>query len=338
MQDDGKRFQKRGRRWFITINNYDDKDTDTFEKMRGKFVYGILGWENAPTTGTPHIHMGIHFRNAHTFESLLKKWPRANIQGAIGDDFALRKYCSDNGKGTWVEEGQPSQQGARTDLMKEADAVKKGMSVETVAWEKPQIYHSYGRTLEKLEAIRMRSVYRTEPTIGIWYYGPTGTGKSMMAFAGFNPKTHYVWNQADKFQCGYAATHETVIMDDFRGSIPYGELLRIMDRYPYEVNQKYKAPMPFMAKTLIITSSLRPCEIYTKLGAKDSFEQLYRRCHMVEMTQKYSGEIIKDLSTSTGGLGYASPPSPEEIERQIAIDDKIRRPTWTKVDTEDIDF
>jgi len=327
----------RSRRWFITINNYDEQDIENYNELRGKLVYGILGKEIG-ASGTQHIHIGLHFRNAHTFSSLKRTWPRANIQVAKGDDNDMKRYISKTG--TQVEHGQPSVQGERTDLMKEAEAVKKGISVEDVAWEKPQVYHSYGRTLEKLEAIRMRSLYRTEPTIGIWYYGPTGTGKSMMAFAGFNPKTHYVWNQADKFQCGYAATHETVIMDDFRGSIPYGELLRIMDRYPYEVNQKYKAPMPFMAKTLIITSSLRPCEIYTKLAAKDSFEQLYRRCHMVEMTQKCPEGNTDPLCTDTGGLGYASPPSPAEIERQVAIDNEMRKERLrsTKVDIDDHDF
>ncbi len=122
-------------------------------------------------------------------------------------------------------------------------------------------------------------------TKGIWYHGKTGCGKSETAFKDFNPDTHYVKSvnskEADWWD-GYTG-QETVIIDEFRGQITYSELLSLMDGWPKKVSRRCREPIPFLAKKIIITSSLPPEEVYVNLAEKDSLDQLLRRCEIVEI-------------------------------------------------------
>lgn len=126
----------------------------------------------------------------------------------------------------------------------------------------------------------MRRKFRTEMTTCDWLYGPTGTGKSHAAFKDFTPDTHYVWKSDNGWQDGYAQ-QPTVIINDFRGEIPYNELLQMVDKWPYYVKRRGREPMPFTSKHIIITSSLPPDAIYHRRLEEDSLEQLNRRINLV---------------------------------------------------------
>ena len=45
--------------------------------------------------------------------------------------------------------------------------------------------------------------------------------------------------------------------------------------------------MPFLSKKIIITSALRPEEVYHNLSQHDSINQLKRRIELVELTETY---------------------------------------------------
>ena len=98
--------------------------------------------------------------------------------------------------------------------------------------EEPIKIHQYGRTLEKIDDLRMSKMFRTEMTDGIWLWGGTGTGKSHEAFSGYNPDTHYMWVNDKKWWDQYKQ-QDIVILNDFRGEIAYNELLQMIDKWPY---------------------------------------------------------------------------------------------------------
>jgi len=165
--------------------------------------------------------------------------------------------------------------------------------VEEICINSPSIYHQYGRTLNKLEDIALRKKFRSWMTKGIWRYGPTGTGKSHMAFEGFHPETHYVYPNDSGWWDGYVG-QETVIINEFRGEIKYSELLDLVDKWPKTVKRRNREPVPFLAKTVIINSCKSPCEVYNNLSATDSLSQLYRRFEIktIIRNQKcYTGNI-----------------------------------------------
>lgn len=280
----------RSRAWCFTLNNYDDTDERAIKDIECQFL--IYGREIAPTTNTPHLQGYIYFKNAISFDSIKKKLPnKCHIEKAMGSPQQNVKYCSKDGN-TEVKGKQPIQ-GERTDLLALKDEIMKGKKVDDIVLEDPEIYHQYGRTLEKIEDIAQRSQFRTEMTTCTWITGPTGSGKSHLAFKDYSPATHYVLNTEDKgWWDGYTGQH-TVIINDFKGEIKYGTLLQIIDKWPYTVPRRHRQPVPFVSKHVIITSIMRPEEVYYRLHDKDGIDQLLRRITHTEVLLGNTGQAAR---------------------------------------------
>lgn len=276
--------KQRLRSWFLTINNYTQDDIDRAEVfIQNTALYGIY-CEEVGEQGTPHLHIYFRMKDGKTFMKIKKLFPRANIKVALGNDNDNYIYCSKDGK--YKEFGEKSNQGARTDLDKVKQEIIDGKKVDEIVMEDPFFYHQYGRTLHKIEDLRMRKVFRNHMTEGLWIYGKTGTGKSEYAFTDYTPETHYVWKYDNGWQDGYTQ-QDIVIIDEFRGQIPFSELLMLIDKHPNaSVRRRGREPMPFVSKKVIITSSMRPEEVYYNLSANDKIEQLLRRIKIIELIKK----------------------------------------------------
>lgn len=190
----------------------------------------------------------------------------------------------------FVEFGVLPKQGKRTDLDEIKDQIMNGKKVDDIALENPEMYHQYGRTLNKLEDIALRKRFRNWTTKGYWLYGGTGIGKSHVAFKNYNPDTHYVKNLNEDWWDGYTG-QEVVIFNEFRGQIKYSELLDLMDKWPKTVKIRNRQPVPFLAKCVIITSALEPSEVYHNLSGNDKLAQLTRRCQIIEKLKGIDLEI-----------------------------------------------
>lgn len=239
----------------------------------------IVGDENV---STPHYQGYVYFHNATTMSALKKKLPRAHLEPAISSPQKNRVYCSK--QKIYIEHGTIPQQGQRTDLVSVCEEIKNGTTtVGDIMEEDPMFYHQYGRTLRDLEDHVANKKERDWMTEGVWIVGPSGSGKSHLANEGYHRDTHYTWNLRDKDWQDKYMGQETVIIDDFRGTIPYEELLKMIDKYRYDVSRRGRAPRPFLAKKIIITSVLRPEQVYHNRHAKDSIEQLMRRLKVIEL-------------------------------------------------------
>lgn len=293
----------RFRNYCFTLNNYTNEDCEMlgkatfgspFAKTPGELykkgdikpfiTYLCYAKEIAPTTGTKHLQGYLEMANAKTISALKKSLKNKSYHFEVSKGSAEdnRNYCmktidDEDENERWTEYGSPKQQGERTDLINIKNEIVKGKKVDDICMDNPNLYHQYGRTLSKIEDIVLRKKYRQWMTTCDWYYGPTGVGKSHKAFEHYNPDTHYLWKNDDNgWQDGYTG-QETVIINEFRGNIPYGKLLELIDIHPTTIPRRGKEPAPFLAKHVIITSSLHPREIYCNLSKNDSLEQLYRR-------------------------------------------------------------
>lgn len=277
------------------IWNRDRTTDDVFSlltSMHTKYdwQYHHAGQEHCPSTGEAHVDMYYENFNARKLNTEINKFNRYfgkgdfNLRFANGTAGENMDYSSKE-EGDFQKEGEPGPgQGARTDLAQVTAEILSGkVTCDDVLVSNPNMYHSYGRTLSKAEDLYLRKQYRTEMTKGIWYYGPTAVGKSHKAFDGFTPHTHYVFKNDNGWQDGYTG-QGTIIINDFRGSIKYNELLQLVDKWPYNFNRRAREPVPVLAHTVIITSSVSPHEIYAQqLLKSDSLEQLERRFEIVHM-------------------------------------------------------
>lgn len=109
------------------------------------------------------------------------------------------------------------------------------------------------------------------------YWGATGTGKSRRAWdeAGLDA---YPKDPRTKFWCGYQGG-PNVVIDEFRGGIDIGHVLRWFDRYPVLVEIKGGATT-LRASTIWITSNIDPRQWYPGLDAATN-EALIRRLNIV---------------------------------------------------------
>lgn len=284
--------------WAFTINNPTDNDRQLIEILSEQITYMIIGNEIGKC-GTPHIQGTLNAKNKISFKQLKKCLPRAHIKKCIKSLATNISYCMKDAD--YKEFGHRPQQGKRNDLVAIKNDIINGKKVNDIVMENPMIYHQYGRTLEKIEDINNRKKFRNFMTKGIWCYGSTGTCKSESAYKDYHPDNSYTWNLEEKFQNGYCG-QDTVIIDDFDGEISYGYLKRMVDKHPNcVVPIKCRDPFPFISKTVIITCSRHPSEIYNKLQENDSIDQLLRRFeiryysspnyYVVETFEQYQNRI-----------------------------------------------
>lgn len=272
----------KNRSWCFTLNNYTEEETECLKEWITKYcVYGIFGKELAPTTGTPHLQGYFQRKSPGTKCALIKVSPRATFTVAKGSAKQNEVYCTKEDKNAWVF-GEYKQQGERNDLEGLKDSILAGeIKADDVALSSPAMYHAYGRTLNKIEDLAMRRKFRKEMTKGIWLWGPTGVGKSHEAFKDFSPDTHYVYPYDGEWMDGYAQ-QDTMIINDFRGEIKYGQMLQLVDKWPHSVRRRNREPMPFLSKTIIVTASKPPELVYSGVADKDdSIAQLLRRFEVI---------------------------------------------------------
>ncbi len=75
------------RAWCLTINNYSVEEEEEVKKQE-KYIYQIETGE----TGTVHIQALVKYKNARRFETMKKKFPRANITTCISIK-GSEQYC-----------------------------------------------------------------------------------------------------------------------------------------------------------------------------------------------------------------------------------------------------
>lgn len=259
------------RSYCFTLNNYSEAEVESVKNIECSYL--VFGKEIGKS-GTPHLQGFIHFINPRTITGLkrVKGLERAHLEVAVAPKKAI-KYCMKDGD---VFEKGEFKQGARNDLAKVYEEVKNGKPVDEVAWDDPSSFECASKTLLKLEDIRLRKLRRSEMTEGIWVFGETGVGKSEWAFSQ-SEGSQYIYPFDNEWWDSYKG-EDCVIIDEFRGQLPYNVLLKMVDKHPnYFVRRRCREPMPFISKKVIITSSLPPWKVFKNLDSQDSLNQLYRR-------------------------------------------------------------
>lgn len=128
--------------------------------------------------------------------------------------------------------------------------------------------------------------------------GPTGTGKSKWCMDNY-PDAY--WKQKSNWWDGYM-NHETVIIDEYYGWLPFDTLLRLCDRYPMQVETK-GGQVQFTAKRIIFTTNTIPSQWY-KTCYFPAFVRRVTYWHVLPLLLEHNtytsyGEALKHMVNNT---------------------------------------
>lgn len=223
---------KRLRNACFTVNNYSDADIELLRALSkdARVKYLVFGKEVAPSTGTPHLQGYVSFTGQVSFSNVKDMIGHtAHIEPAKGSPAQNRTYCS---KGGDFEEYGQVPKGRGKPALKCSD-ILKSLQTESVLSlaEKDMIALHQLRQVQQLATLASDTIMR-EIKVYI-HIGPAGTGK-----------TYGVWKKGDVYSKpigpwwdGYTG-QKVLLLDDYYGYLPYSELLRVLDVYPYRVPVK----------------------------------------------------------------------------------------------------
>jgi len=266
----------RARNWTFTIHDYNDTSLNLL-KSDPKLSYVLAGREVCPSTDRKHLQGYAQFKSMISFKQMKEFIPTAHLEPAIASDVSNYNYCQKEGD-LFLEQGTRKKQGKRNDIHSACAMIDEGASMKEVATLNPVVYVKYNRGLEKYKSI-MIEPRTTQPEVTV-LYGGTGTGKSYTARE--STTDPYIWGpeQLQWFD-GYEGQAEC-IFEEFRGQLPFGMLLRLLDRYDCRVQTK-GGTIQFVATKIFITSPVHPREWYQSFQhAEDKIDQLLRRITCVK--------------------------------------------------------
>lgn len=258
------------RTWEMTLNNYEEKDIELFKSWEDEVLRMKISKE-VGESGTPHLQGRISFRRVYRMAGLKKLHSRVHWEKTLAaqDNLYVMKEDSEI-----IIDVNNSRQGCRMDgVVKD---IKEGKSMRSVAEEHPEQYVRYHRGFHALAAILEQPRGPEDPEV-IVYWGPTGTGKTWRARQG--NEGAYEWGpEMEKWWDGYEG-EKTVIMDEFRGQLPLGTMLRLLQGGRCRIQVK-GGSREFQATKIILTSPKPPEEWYADDGY-DKVAQLLRRINEI---------------------------------------------------------
>lgn len=305
------------RRYAFTVNGTQDDWPAPIQFIESDMDYLLVGKEVGVASQLKHLQGYVEFKNKIRLGAAkaLLGVPTAHLEPCKGDAESNVAYCK---KGQdFVEHGTKKVNGKRKDyegalLAIGAGEVTPGDVLET----NPMFYHQYGRTIEAVHSRflkKSKGQARTELVDVTWIYGGTGTGKSHYAYTtwlsqfGVDFKSdgdkYFVkcFGEGDvKWWDDYDG-QRYIILNEFRGQIPYAEMLSLIDKWPHQVSRRCKSPMNMCATHFCITSSMPPHLVYQKQSHRDeadSINQLIRRLTKLIHAKTKDNHLVRDL------LGY----------------------------------
>lgn len=255
------------RTFCMTINNYSEGELYALEHLDGVRRL-VVGAELSPTTGTNHLQIYLRMIKPHRISAVRKWFPRAHIEIAQSTSSAAN-YCMK--ERVLVNIDNPGQPGKRTDMDTFAIACRT-LTDRELYEEHPGAYLRFGQNAERIRTL-YPSPLREPPTV-LWFYGPTGTGKTRKVYDKY-PDLYAVPPGDIKWFDGYHG-QPVCLFDDLRDSdIKFSFLLRLLDRYPLFVPIKGGFTQ-WKPTTVVVTCPFRYTELFGDATGED-LEQLGRR-------------------------------------------------------------
>ena len=294
-------METKRRAWVLTLNNYTAEDESNWITLGNsrQVRYLVFGREVGVENHVPHLQGYIYFHNPKYWTQTIKFLDneRIHIEAAMGTPEQNTAYCTKDD--SFQEIGEPPQQGKRADIAKVKKLVKEGKTMPEIIEDESTTSYQSLRCAELLMKYT-KMPERDEPPHVTWICGPTGLGKTRMAFNEAKATGLDIWKSAGNLRWweGYYG-QKCVIIDEFRRDFcKFHELLQILDRYPLRVETKGSSCW-LRAKFIWITSCSRPEDVY---NTREDLGQLLRRIHVTKQIHEEETATTESTEEQKSGV------------------------------------
>lgn len=270
------------RRWCFTLNGYSELELKKMSEQIDGVKYMCFGKEIAPSTNMKHLQGWCYLVNPMSLKgvkNLISE--RAHWENCRADIESNDLYCTkDKDVTIW---GELPNQGSRKDLKAIRNAIfQDGLTMDYVL----DLCDNYQQLKYAEGLMKYQKCCKTRDVKIHWFWGKTGTGKTYTAIQECGDD-YWISGRNLKWWQNYTG-QKKVIIDDFRKDFcTFHELLRITDRYPYNI--EYKGSSTWLKATdIYITSCYHPSEVY---NTREDIEQLLRRIKSNGEIRKFGTEV-----------------------------------------------
>lgn len=277
---------ERSRGYCFTINNPNGWDDADIENLKKQSSYGVVGKEIGEE-GTSHYQGYVRFQNPKTFSQIKKIISRAHIEKQKGTCCQAADYCKKDGH--FEEWGDPPEEVDNKAKWKDIIFLAETGNTHAIKERYPAEYVRY---LDKITSLRIRHISIIQVLENEWWFGKTGTGKSMKIWS--DHPNHYP-KMLNKWWDGYE-DQDTVVIEEWspKNDMTASGLKIWSDRYPFNAEIKGGVIKMIRPRRIIVTSNYSMEQCFERA---EDLEPLKRRFKQIEFkTLKWSvDEILNDF-------------------------------------------
>lgn len=262
--------------------------------------YWCVGFEYGEKKKHPHLQGYFHLQKQLGFSRIKKMLgDDVHFEFAKGTPEENREYCrkgldpKKNPTGfadaVFMERGDLPQQGKRNDLHAMREMFKSGRPLCEVVLECKSYQAMKGAEL--LSKYIVPNITKKKKVEVLWFYGPTGTGKTHAAYALVEERGmgDSLWVSADslKWFDGYGGQRAVIVDDIRRDDINFNYLLRLLDGRP--IRCPVKGSFVTWNPDLIIFTC--PMDAASFCPCTENNEQLTRRVVQRQFKDRYVEQV-----------------------------------------------
>lgn len=308
--------------WFCVFNNpeqhgYNGSPAEIVDKILDDWVSEhptrtIAAAFCISKDGLPHVHVVLEDTKAMRFSVVKKAFPSMHIEPTKGNKNQAEDYIRKRGR--FEEKGEQviymnqigeikGAQGARRDFEIIEELINKGCTPSQIMDSNFSFRRYENMIRSAYYAKRNKETPFMRPVCVTWHVGESGSGKTFVAndlVASKGEDSLYFVTDYNNGGMDLYNGQPILFLDEFRGQIPYHQLLSWLDCYKAQIHARYANALTLWNE-VHISSVLPPEKVYSNMVTEnrdiDTQAQLFRRIN----------NIVYHWKDSTGFHSYTMP-------------------------------